>query len=225
MNSQTTHTEHPPVAPAFLRETEALRDLRVLEAVEADPGVSQRELARNLGIAVGVVNACLRALVRKGMVKVRGESNRSVTYHLTKSGLLHKSALAFDWTRNTLGFYRQARGQVSDQFAQLAASGHRFAVVFGAAELAEIAVLVAPRAGITVVGVLAEGPTPLGEDIAGIPVTVLASAGELRGAGETDVIVLTEDATPEQLFVLAAMFPTAARFSLLGGNANPREVV
>ncbi len=221
MNSHATDTDHLAEAPAFLKETEALRDLRVLEAVEADPGVSQRELARDLGVAVGVVNACLRTLVRKGMIKVRGDSNRSVTYHLTKSGLLHKSALALGWTRNTLGFYRQARAQVSDHLAHLAAEGHRCAVVFGAAELGEIAVLVAPHAGIAVAGVLADGATPLGGDIAGTPVTQLADVGVFADAAPVDLVVLSEDASAEQLRALAGAFPAAARFSLLGRATDP----
>lgn len=224
MNSQSADSNHLAEAPAFLKETEALRDLRVLEAIEADPGVSQRELARDLGVAVGVVNACLRTLVRKGMIKVRGESNRSVTYHLTKSGLLQKSSLALEWTRNTVGFYRQARTQVSEHLTHLAAEGHRRAVVFGAAELGEIAVLVAPHAGIIVAGVLADGEAPLGDDIAGMPVTQLAEAGGFLGAEDVDVVVLSEDATPAQLAALAAAFPAAARFSLLGGAIDSEEV-
>ena len=225
MNSHATDTDGIAQAPAFLKETEALRDLRVLEAVEADPGVSQRELARDLGVAVGVVNACLRALVRKGMIKVRGENNRSVTYHLTKSGLLHKSGLALEWTRNTLGFYRQARTQVAENLAQLAAEGHRQAVVFGAAELGEIAVLVAPHSGITVAGVLADGATPLGDDIAGVAVTQLADAGALSLAGTVDLVVLSEEPNAEQLLSLSVAFPAASLFSLLSGAINAGEVV
>ena len=201
-----------------------MRDLRVLEAVEADPTVSQRELARDLGVAVGVINACMRTLVRKGMVKVRGENNRSVTYHLTKSGLLHKSSLALEWTRNTLWFYGQARAQVSTHLARLAAQGHHRAVVFGATELGEMAVLVAPRAGITIAGVLADGATPLGDQIAGTRVTQLADVADLVLAEGVDVIVLSEDATKEQLSALAAAFPGATRFDLLHGVLEPEGV-
>lgn len=225
MNGKAVDTDHLGEAPAFFKEAEALRDLRVLEAVEADSGVSQRELARDLGVAVGVVNACLRALVRKGMIKVRGDSNRSVTYHLTKSGLLHKSALALEWTRNTLGFYRQARTQVAEHLARLAAEGHHEAVVFGAAELGEIAVLVAPHVGITIAAVLADGDAPLGAQIAGTPVVQLANVAGSLGAGEIDLVVLSEDASPGQLRALAAAFPAAKRFSLLGGAVNAEEAV
>lgn len=224
MNSHAADTNSAPRSPAFLKETDALRDLRVLEAVEADSGVSQRELARDLGVAVGVVNACLRALVRKGLIKVRGESNRSVTYHLTKSGLLHKSSLALEWTRNTVGFYRQARTQVADHLARLAAEGHRRAVIFGAAELAEIAVLVAPNAGIEIVRAIADGATPLGNDVAGVTVIQLDAAATVPDATAVDLILLSEDPSSAQLHALAATFPTAQRSSLLGGEPNPGEV-
>ena len=39
---------------------------RVMRALEADPKLSQRDLASSLGISLGVVNYCLKALVEKG---------------------------------------------------------------------------------------------------------------------------------------------------------------
>jgi DNA-binding MarR family transcriptional regulator len=208
----------------FLRETEALRDLRVLEAVEADPTVSQRELARELGVAVGVVNACVHALVRKGLLKVQGDSNRSISYHLTKPGVLHKSALALQWTRNTIDFYRQARAQVASTLAGLAEQGHRRAVVFGAAELAEITALVAPASGIEIVALVTSGHDPLGPAVAGIPVVGLREASTRLaadpGGATIDLVLLTEDAGISDLEQLTVLAPHAERFSLIGEDTD-----
>ena len=43
---------------------------RVMRDLEADPKLSQRDLARSLGISLGVVNYCLKGLIEKGQVKV-----------------------------------------------------------------------------------------------------------------------------------------------------------
>jgi DNA-binding MarR family transcriptional regulator len=158
----------------FLRQSDALRDLRALEAIEQDSSVSQRELADTLGVAVGVANACVHALVRKGSVRIRGESNRSITYHLTKKGVLHKSRLAMEWTRNTVDFYRQARRDVVDRLRVLADSGERRLVLVGDEALAEIAVIVSAEAGVTVLAVVPDVSGPDG--LMGIPVLDLDDA-------------------------------------------------
>ena len=48
---------------------------RVLKALEANPNLSQRQLATELGISVGKANYCVRALIDKGWVKARNFRN------------------------------------------------------------------------------------------------------------------------------------------------------
>lgn len=193
-------------------DNEAARELAVLEAVEVNPSVSQRALARDMGVALGVVNACIRALVRKGLLKIQGESNRTITYHLTHEGALRKATLAVTWTRNTFEFYRSARRQVGEHLASLAAQGHRVAAVYGASELAEIAVLVSAGSGLEIVVAVPGQEHALGEEILGVPV----SRDVLVRADEVDIIVLAEEISPAELAWVAEAFPGAAHFSLLG---------
>ena len=153
------------------RESEDLRDLRVLEAIEANPRVSQRELASSLGVAVGIANACIHTLAHKGMLKIRGENNRGLTYHLTKQGAIKKSQLAVEWTRNTINFYAHARQMVSEEMAVLVASGAQTLVVFGSRELAEIAIVVAgDYPNLRVLGVVRAEGEPERAAVVGVPV-------------------------------------------------------
>jgi EPS-associated MarR family transcriptional regulator len=80
-----------------LEAKDALR-LRVLRAVEADPGLSQRQLANNLGVSLGATNYALRALVGQGLVKAdrfaRADRKAGYLYVLTPSGLSAKARLA-----------------------------------------------------------------------------------------------------------------------------------
>ena len=68
-----------------------------MRALEADPRLSQRDLARSLGISLGVVNYCLKGLIEKGQVKVgnfRASGNKlRYTYVLTPRGVLTKAKL------------------------------------------------------------------------------------------------------------------------------------
>jgi EPS-associated MarR family transcriptional regulator len=71
---------------------------KVMRLVEANPQMSQRQVARELGVSVGKANYCLRALIRSGLVKVRNFKNSSnkaaYMYLVTPRGIREKSRLA-----------------------------------------------------------------------------------------------------------------------------------
>jgi len=143
-----------------INDNHALRDLKVLEEIEKDPSISQRDLSRRLGVALGITNSLIKTLARKGLVKIRGKNNRSLTYHLTHAGVLHKSKLAMQWTLNTIGDYRRLRGEVSEKLSHLAADGLSRIGIYGANELAEIVILTAAEAGVELIGVAGVEPEP-----------------------------------------------------------------
>ncbi len=71
--------------------------LSVLRALNERPDLTQRELARELGMSLGKANYCLRALLSKGMVKAQNfrhsENKRGYAYLLTPEGVAAKAAL------------------------------------------------------------------------------------------------------------------------------------
>ena len=72
--------------------------LRVLRALEANPELSQRQLAAELGVSLGGVNYALKALIERGFVKAdnfrKSGSKVAYLYVLTPKGLAEKSSLA-----------------------------------------------------------------------------------------------------------------------------------
>lgn len=145
-------------------DTDDYRSMRVLEEIEKNPNVSQRELASSVGVALGIANSLVHALVRKGLVKIRGDNNRTISYHVTKKGLGHKATLAMQWTANTIDFYRQARQSVSASLAGIGDKAGKRIVLLGANEVTEIAIIVAAEAGVDIVGVVRHEGTYLGGD-------------------------------------------------------------
>lgn len=75
----------------------------LLRRLANEPAASQRGLARNMGVSVGKVNYCLRALVDKGWVKVnnfrRSDNKWAYTYLLTRKGVAAKVQLTRDFLR------------------------------------------------------------------------------------------------------------------------------
>jgi DNA-binding MarR family transcriptional regulator len=131
--------------------------LGLLDAVEQDRAQSQRLLASELGIALGLVNAYLKRCVKKGLVKVRGAPARRYAYYLTPQGFVEKSRLTVEYLSYSFSFFRQAKTDCSRLFRSAKAGGVNKVVLAGQSDLAEIAALCAMEHGIEIVGVVQDG--------------------------------------------------------------------
>lgn len=82
--------------------------LQILKLLQADPSLSQRQLAVQLGVSLGKANYCVRALVEKGLVKLgnfsKNQSKCQYIYLLTPAGLEEK-------TRITLAFLKRKEAE------------------------------------------------------------------------------------------------------------------
>jgi len=142
--------------------------LGLLDAVERDRAQSQRVLASELGIALGLVNAYLKRCIKKGLVKVRTAPARRYAYYLTPQGFAEKSRLTVDYLSYSFSFFRQAKTDCSELFKSASARGVKVVVLAGQTDLAEIAALCAMEHGIKIAGVVQDG-APKREFI-GLPV-------------------------------------------------------
>ena len=90
--------------------------LRVLRALEANPKLSQRQLATELGVSLGGVNYALKALVERGFVKVgnfRKSGNKGAyLYVLTPQGVAEKVSLATAFLSRKLVEYEVLRQEI-----------------------------------------------------------------------------------------------------------------
>lgn len=82
--------------------------LQILKLLQANPALSQRQLAAELGVSLGKANYCLRALVEKGLVKLgnfgKNPNKRQYAYVLTPAGMEEK-------TRITLAFLKRKEAE------------------------------------------------------------------------------------------------------------------
>lgn len=128
--------------------------LGLLHSVEQDATQSQRSMANEFGVALGLINTCLRYCVRKGYVKVKRIPARRYAYFLTPKGMAEKSRLTVAHLSYSLSFFRQAREDCSQVIEMAQMRGWRRLALVGAGELADIAFLCAAAAGTELVGVL-----------------------------------------------------------------------
>ncbi len=91
---------------------------RALRLLERRPDISQRELARELGVALGSVNYLLSALIEKGLVKARNFRNArnklAYAYMLTPQGAAEKAALTAGFLRRKLVEYEALKRELEE---------------------------------------------------------------------------------------------------------------
>jgi DNA-binding MarR family transcriptional regulator len=125
--------------------------LGLLESVERNGGQSQRHLASELGIALGLVNAYLKRCIKKGLVKVAHAPTRRYAYYLTPQGFAEKSRLTIEYLTSSFSFFRQARADCAQTLAAAQAKGWTSIALAGISDLAEIAVICAFERGVKIV--------------------------------------------------------------------------
>jgi DNA-binding MarR family transcriptional regulator len=128
--------------------------LGLLESVERDGAQSQRKLASDLGIALGLVNAYLRRCVKKGLLKIGQAPARRYAYYLTPHGFAEKSRLTVEYLSSSFSFFRRAREDCSLVLKAAHARGWKRIALIGVSDLAEIATICALEQGITIVAVV-----------------------------------------------------------------------
>jgi len=89
---------------------------KLLDTLEKNPKLSQRILSRELGISLGSINYCLRALVEKGQVKAhnfRKNSNKiGYVYLLTPKGISEKISMTKEFLRKRINEYELLQSEI-----------------------------------------------------------------------------------------------------------------
>ena len=173
--------------------------LGLLASIERDSRITQRRLAGELGIALGMANAYLRRCVRKGLVKMSQVPLNRYAYYLTPQGFAEKSRLTAEYLAASFIFFRRARADCAELLAACAAAGWRRAALYGAGELAEIAALCAVGGGVELVCVI--DAAAVGRPCGGLAVVAdVATAQALVGDAPLDGLILTDTRAPQACF-------------------------
>lgn len=123
-------------ATSTSRQTRQQEDtrFRLMKILHANPNISQREMAKALGISFGGVNYCLNALMAKGLVKVQNFSQSQnkfgYVYLLTPAGIAEKMALTGSFLKRKMDEYEALRVEIDTLQSEIEAknsevSGHK----------------------------------------------------------------------------------------------------
>ena len=91
-------------------------NFRVMRLIQDNPNLTQRELAQELGVSLGGLNYCLRALMDKGLIKMQNFNNSSnklkYAYILTPKGIKEKSSLTYHFLERKMREYSELKAEI-----------------------------------------------------------------------------------------------------------------
>ncbi len=161
------------------------RSLLLLDEISRDESITQRDLSRRLGLALGLVNSYIKNLVSRGYITVSTIPRKRYTYYLTPRGLSEKTRLTYRHLQNFTNLYKVARRDFQRLFAQLEVSKFHKIVFCGVDETTEIAYLSLMERGMTLSGVVDDEKK--GGDFFSHPVRSIEDIGSI----DYDIVVIT----------------------------------
>lgn len=172
---------------------ETLITLELLNVIHNSSEVTQRSVASELGIALGLANTYLKRCVKKGLVKVTQAPANRFAYYLTPKGFAEKSQLTARYLATSFDFFRHARTHCVNVFELCNNSDIGRIALVGASDLAEIAILCVREFDIEIVGFIDKNFDQ--STFSDLPVF-----NNLKDIGPIDAYVITDLSAPQETF-------------------------
>jgi DNA-binding MarR family transcriptional regulator len=174
-------------------QSEAKLTLGLLKAVDGDEGLTQRSAARDLGVALGLVNTYLKRCVKKGLIKVRQVPSNRYAYYLTPKGFSEKSRLTAEYLTQSLSLFRQAQQDCEVLLDHCTERSWTRLALYGLSDLTEIIALYVRDYPVELVGVV----SPDVQNISNLNCPVVADRSDL---GEIHAYIITDLSNPQPLY-------------------------
>ena len=128
--------------------------LNLLDVVNENSSITQRSLANELGVALGLTNSYLKRCVRKGLIKIQQVPSNRYAYYLTPNGFAEKGRLTAEYLRQSFDFFRLARKQSLDLLKHCMEREWKRIALNGKSDLTEITILSATELKIELSGII-----------------------------------------------------------------------
>lgn len=110
----------------------------ILDLIEKNKDITQREISQSIGVAVSMVNSYLDEYEEKGYIKRNYRSTKTVEYFVTKKGSERKKVLNIGYLNDSLKVFKSASEAIVEFLYQVIAKGFKKIFLYGAGEVAEI---------------------------------------------------------------------------------------
>ncbi|MFH1414732.1 MAG: winged helix-turn-helix transcriptional regulator [Elusimicrobiota bacterium] len=118
------------------------KEHKVIESIHRNSNGSQRDIAHDVGVSLGLTNILINRLIKEGYIKVSRLDARKVKYIITPSGLKEKARKSYRFMKRSLSVINELKGRIVDYMLKKYEEGCRKFVIIGKGELSDITELV-----------------------------------------------------------------------------------
>jgi len=138
----------------LFKPPQEIRELNLLQELEKNPIVSQRDLSHKFGIALGVTNACLKRMAKRGWIRIMNLDHRRIGYYLTPKGLAEKTKLTLRLVSWTVQHYSSLKDIIGERLLEMQNKGVKRIVFYGVSDEMEIAYVTLQGSSLKLVGIV-----------------------------------------------------------------------
>lgn len=122
----------------FFKPTSLYKEFLILDLIEKNKDITQREISDSIGVAVSMVNNYLDEYEQKGCIKRKYHSPKTVEYFVTRKGIERKKILNISYLNESLMVYKFAKENIVTFLNQIIENGFKRILLYGGGEVAEI---------------------------------------------------------------------------------------
>jgi len=171
---------------SFFKPTLLYKEFMILDLIEKDANITQREISKIIGVAVSMTNAYIENFVEKGLIKKKKHSTKTVEYFITKIGVERKKVLNISYLNASLNIYKSAKENIVEFLDQIIAKGYKNILLYGAGEVAEIllqTILIDSQIPIDVLAVIDDDKSKQGKTLVSTKIISLDSINDYHFDG------------------------------------------
>ncbi|WP_077369216.1 winged helix-turn-helix domain-containing protein [Anaerosalibacter sp. Marseille-P3206] len=121
----------------FFKPTTEFKEMILLQEIENNHTITQKQLAEAIGAAPSMVNVYISELEEKNYLNREYISSKIVNYKITPQGLKRKNYLLICYMRELLALYKLAKSNVEKFLQSIENKGYKNILLYGAGEVAE----------------------------------------------------------------------------------------
>jgi DNA-binding MarR family transcriptional regulator len=179
----------------YISPTKFTRCLSVLLSIQKTPDASQHEIARRSDLSSSMVNNYIKQLKQDNLITVKGETNRSLSYHLTPRGQNKLNEALLSFSIETMQLYSFVKREIAQILQSYFEEGIRTLVLFGVAETAEVVYAAIKCTPLIVIGTVDSDPSKHGTPFNGFVIQPPERLTQLK----PDAVLITSFSKQEEI--------------------------
>ena len=122
----------------FFKPTVLYKEYMILDMIEKNPNITQREMSKKIGIAVSMINSHIDTYEKEKLIKRKKHTTKTIEYFVTKKGSERKKVLNIGYLSSSQKLYNSAKENIESFLMQIEKKGFRDILLYGAGEVCEI---------------------------------------------------------------------------------------